>query len=310
MGFFALFKHAHWWFITSQISQLTRPKCYPFHRDAYFPALLKRSSISNNVFIVWLWSLFTFCSGNSTFNAWSHLWIIIFVFCFSTLTSKNPMLSFCSKDVPCCTGIMCCSQHVCSLDAAFVLFNPIWSMVGLAFSLCCLFLLHGFIIILQTNKKENTNYTLLIFFNKEYSVFPNLQCASCWFPFIVFPLPCPYLTPLPPPPTTTSSPAVTKIDDFHASSITGPEWFYLLSFMVIVSLRCLKTQCATYILVLSLWPTAARSFLVCLALVTRCQAENIAGKTSRWSVWVCLKLYCVFKRTSSKCNVDCLFVVI
>lgn len=59
-----------------------RPKCYPFHRDAYFPALLKRSSISNNVFIVWLWSLFTFCSCISTFNAWSHLWFIIFCFCF------------------------------------------------------------------------------------------------------------------------------------------------------------------------------------------------------------------------------------
>jgi len=85
-------KHAHWWFITSQFFPTNiRPKCYPFHRDAYFPALLKRSSISNNVFIVWLWSLFTFCSGNSTFNAWSHLWFIIFGFCFTTLTSENPM---------------------------------------------------------------------------------------------------------------------------------------------------------------------------------------------------------------------------
>lgn len=126
-----------------------------------FPALLKRSSISNNVFIVWLWSLFTFCSGNSTFNAWSHFMIhnfLVFVF-LHWLVKIQCNLSV-VKMYPCCTGIMCCSQHVCSLDAAFVLFNPIWSMVGLAFSLCCLFLLHGFILFI-TNKtrKKTQNYT-------------------------------------------------------------------------------------------------------------------------------------------------------
>lgn len=171
---------------------------------------------------------------------------------------------------------MCCSQHVCSLDAAFVLFNPIWSMVGLAFSLCCLFLLHGFILLLQTRKKTQIPH-LLIFFNKEYSVFPNLQCASCWFPFIVLPLPCPYLPP-PPHPTPTSSPAVTKIDNFHASSITEPEWVYLLSFIVIVFTETLENAvCCLQSRVFD--PQHQGHLLSAWLQRATWQPENIAGKS-------------------------------
>lgn len=189
------------------------------------------------------------------------------------------------KMYPCCTEIMCCSQHVCSLDAAFVLFNPIWSMVGLAFSLCCLFLLHGFILLLQTKKKGHTNSTYTNnFFNKESSVFPNLQCASCWFPFIVLPLPCP--SPHPPTHPPTSSPAMTKIDDFHASSIPGPEWVYLLSFTVIIfHWVAWERSVLPWSLDASLWPTVGSSSFVCAAFLTSYRA----GKCFFLSVY---KDYC------------------
>lgn len=128
------------------------------------------------------------------------------------------------KMYPCCTEIMCCSQHVCSLDAAFVLFNPIWSMVGLAFSLCCLFLLHGFILLLQTKKKKNTQipHILIIFSIKNLVFFLTFSVLLADFHLLssLSLVPPPTHLPTPPP---TSSPAMTKIDDFHASSIPGPE---------------------------------------------------------------------------------------
>lgn len=105
---------------------------------------------------------------------------------------------------------------------------------SMLFIFCCMDLYYYY---KQTKKTHITH--ILIFFNKEYSVFPNLQCASCWFPFIVLPLPCSYLPPQTTHPSPTS-PTVAKIDDFHASSITEPEWVYLLSFMVIVFTETLE----------------------------------------------------------------------
>lgn len=112
-------------------------------------------------------------------------------------------------------------------------------------SMLFIFVAWIYTIITKNTRKKTQIPHILIFFNKEYSVFPNLQCASCWFPFIVLPLP-PLSLPAPPPPTppTSSSPTVTKIDDFHASSITGPEWVYLLSFMVTLenAVCCLQSR--------------------------------------------------------------------
>lgn len=69
-----------------------RPKCYPFHRDAYFPALLKRSSISNNVFLLFGCGLSLPFVLVIVLSMHGHiLWFIIFGFWFSTLTSENPM---------------------------------------------------------------------------------------------------------------------------------------------------------------------------------------------------------------------------
>lgn len=128
------------------------------------------------------------------------------------------------------------SAHWMPLLFFLTLYGAWWALPSVyVVYFCCMDLYYYY---KQTKKTQIPH--ILIFFNKEYSVFPNLQCASCWFPFIVLPLPCPYLPPLHPPSPPTSSPAVTKIDNFHASSITGPEWVYLLSFMVIVLTETLE----------------------------------------------------------------------
>lgn len=128
------------------------------------------------------------------------------------------------------------SAHWMPLLFFLTLYGAWWALPSVyVVYFCCMDLYYYY---KQTKKTQIPH--ILIFFNKEYSVFPNLQCASCWFPFIVLPLPCPYLPSLHPPSPPTSSPAVTKIDNFHASSITGPEWVYLLSFMVIVLTETLE----------------------------------------------------------------------
>lgn len=127
------------------------------------------------------------------------------------------------------------SAHWMPLLFFLTLYGAWWALPSVyVVYFCCMELYYYY---KQTRKKTQIPQ-ILIFFNKEYSVFPNLQCASCWFPFIVLPLPCPLsapppLLPLPlPPPLSppthlpTSSPAVTKIDDFHAYFIAGP-WMSL-----------------------------------------------------------------------------------
>lgn len=75
---------------------------------------------------------------------------------------------------------MCCSRCICSLDVAFVLLTLYWAWWAL--------LLVNVVLFVAWTYYYDTNPHILIFFNKEYSIFPNLQCASCWFPFIVSPL--------------------------------------------------------------------------------------------------------------------------
>lgn len=88
---------------------------------------------------------------------------------------------------------------------------------------CCMDLYYFY----QQTRKRTQIPQILIFFNKEYSVFLTFSVLLAGFHLLSSPLPRPYLPPLPSPPlhphTPTSSPAVTKIDNFHASSITGSE---------------------------------------------------------------------------------------
>ena len=114
---------------------------------------------------------------------------------------------------------------------------------------------------------------------------------------------CPLSTPPP-----TSSPAVTKIDDFHASSITGPEWVYLLSFMVIVFTEMLEN--AVCYLKSRLEPLTHGSKVIrCLPGFTPATSFfNLYISMESCTVylsWACFWTHTAFlKRTPSKCNVD------
>lgn len=83
------------------------------------------------------------------------------------------------------------SAHWMLLLFFLTLYGAWWALPSVyVVYFCCMDLYYYY---KQTRKKHKFHITNI--FNKEYSVFPNLQCASCWFPFIVLPLPCPYLPP-------------------------------------------------------------------------------------------------------------------
>lgn len=144
------------------------------------------------------------------------------------------------------------SAHWMPLLFFLTLYGAWWALPSVyVVYFCCMELYYYY---KQTRKKTQIPQ-ILIFFNKEYSVFPNLQCASCWFPFIVLPLPCPLSAP--PPPSPPSTPVPTNPPTHLLSccdkdrrfprllhrralneSICCHSWW---SF----SLRRLKTQCAT-----------------------------------------------------------------
>lgn len=170
-------------------------------------------------------------------------------------------------------------------------------MVGLAFSLCCLFLLHGFILLLQTTKKENTNSTYTnIFSIKNIVFFLTFSVLLADFHLLSSLSLVPTCPPSPPlhPHAPTSSPAVTKIDNFHASSITGPEWVYLLSFMVIVFTKTLEN--AVCYLQIRLEPlTHSSEVIYRLPSCTDDLSSYHWKNHTACLFWVCFKSYCAFQ---------------
>lgn len=86
------------------------------------------------------------------------------------------------------------SAHWMPLLFFLTLYGAWWALPSVyVVYFCCMDLYYYY---KRTRKKTRIPHILI--FNKEYSVFPNLQCASCWFPFIVLLLlPCPYLPPSP-----------------------------------------------------------------------------------------------------------------
>lgn len=173
-----------------------------------------------------------------------------------------------------------------------------------------LFIFVAWIYTIFTNKQERTQIPqILIFFNKEYSVFLTFSVLLAGFHLLsslsLVPT-CPPRLPLHPH-TPTSSPAVTKIGNFHTSSITGSEWS--LSAVLRFHWEVLKIQCAALVLDPNLWPpppTPGRS--------SPCRRWR-PGKLKmppqkRTDLFFFRITLCFLKRAPYKCNVDgffCLF---